>query len=395
MTPKDKGYRSAVLAAVCAGLASFNALYATQAILPDISAEFGVSPSIAALTVSATTGALALSLIPVGIASERWGRRRVMQYSIICATLMSLLLAIAPSAESLIALRAIQGIAVAGVPAVAMVYLAEEVAPEYLPKVMGMYVAGTSLGGLSGRLIPGVVLEVASWRVALVCSAAFAIGTGVLTAWKMPASQNFEAKRITVGHELRALRSHLAEPRLVKLFALAFLFMGGFVSLYNYLGFRLTEDFGLAPSVAALVFVLYLSGTWSSARAGNFVRRWGRGKVLVGCVVMALIGLCGLLVSWLPLAIVATLVFTASFFAAHSVASGWVGAVATHDRAEASSMYMLLYYVGSSVVGWVSGYFFHMGWATLVGWLIGLYAVALLLALRLMTGSRRRARAAA
>ena len=141
MTPKDKGYRSAVLAAVCAGLASFNALYATQAILPDISAEFGVSPSIAALTVSATTGALALSLIPVGIASERWGRRRVMQYSIICATLMSLLLAIAPSAESLIALRAIQGIAVAGVPAVAMVYLAEEVAPEYLPKVMGMYVA--------------------------------------------------------------------------------------------------------------------------------------------------------------------------------------------------------------------------------------------------------------
>ncbi len=45
------------------------------------------------------------------------------------------------------------------------------------------------------------------------------------------------------------------------------------------------------------------------------------------------------------------LLFTGGFFAAHSVASGWVGLIATDHRAEASALYLFAYYAGSSVAG--------------------------------------------
>lgn len=379
--PGDPGYRKALFGAVCAGLASFNALYATQALLPSLSTDFGVSPTVTALTVSATTGALALMVVPAGIISERVGRRLVLQISAVVATVLSLLLAFMPSIEALIVLRAIQGVAVGGVPAVAMTYLSEEIRSHYLPKIMGFYIAGTTLGGLFGRLIPGFALEFMDWRGATIASGIFALATALFTAFILPKQRNFTPKKITVSHELAAFKTHFRNPTLIKLFVLPFLLMGAFVSLYNYLGFRLISEFGLPESLAAFVFILYLSGTWSSARAGTYVQKFGRGGVMAGSVSLALLGLVLLMAPWLWTTVLGAFLFTASFFAAHSTASSWVGLVATQDRAEASSTYVLSYYMGSSIIGWISGYFFAGGWIILLVWLCALFAGALVLSL--------------
>ncbi|RAV32490.1 MFS transporter [Corynebacterium heidelbergense] len=380
LAPGESGYARALIAALCAGLASFNAMYVTQAVLPSLSQDFGVSPTIAALSVSATTGGLALAVIPVGIISERFGRYRVLQISVLVATLLSFLVAVAPGMGSIIAIRAVQGLAVAGVPAVMMTYLAEEIHSKHLPRVMGFYIAGTTIGGLLGRIIPGVFLEFASWRVAVAASALFSVLTAALTAWVLPRSANFRPKKITILHELAAFRGHFANPILLRLFLIPFLIMGTFVSLYNYVGYRLISEFGLAPSLAAFAFLLYLSGTWSSARAGVMVQKWGRGKVLALSTLLSVVGLIALLPPFLVTTLIAALLFTASFFAAHSVASGWVGAAATKDRAEASSTYILSYYLGSSFLGGLSGEFFQLGWGAFVAWLAGLTAVAFVLA---------------
>ena len=188
-----------------------------------------------------------------------------------------------PSIQSIIALRFVQGIAVAGVPAVVMTYLAEEIHGRHLPRVMGFYISGTTLGGLLGRLIPGIALDFTSWRYAVLLSAGFAVLMAVITATVIPPQHHFRPKSITWGHELTAIGQHLRNPVLLRLFALPFLLMGTFVSLYNYLGFRLIEDFGLPASLAAMTFLMYLSGTWSSARAGSLVSTWplaGRGWFL-------------------------------------------------------------------------------------------------------------------
>ncbi len=384
LIPEDIGYKKALIASLCSGLASYNALYATQAVLPALSEDFGVSPSLAALTVSATTGGLALMVIPLSIVSERFGRRRVIQASVLAATLFSLALVTLPSIQSIIAVRLLQGIAVAGVPAVTMAFLSEEIDRRYLPRIMGFYIAGNSLGGLIGRLIPGIALEFTDWRLATLLSAIFAFAMALMTTWVLPKQRFFTPKKITLAHELQAFAHHLRDPILLKLFLLPFLLMGSFVSLYNYMTFRLINTFGLPESLAALVFVIYLSGTWTSTRTGTMVNRYGQAKVVVACIALALVGLFLAFIPTVPTTLAAVLLFTATFFPAHSISSAWVGEVARRDRAEASSIYILSYYLGSSIIGWVSGYFFAHSWGLLVAWLILLTLIALVTAVAAM-----------
>ena len=387
-TPADREYRRALIAALGAGLASFNALYATQAVLPALSTAFNVSPTIAALTVSATTGALALAVLPVGVVSEKFGRRRVIQISVLAATALSLLLCFMPNVQAIIGLRFLQGIAVAGVPAVVMTYLVEQIDRRYLPRVMGFYISGTSLGGLLGRLIPGVALDFTDWRYAVLLSAGFAILMAVVTAAIIPPQRSFQPKHVTWSHELSAITGHLRNPVLLRLFVLPFLLMGTFVSLYNYLGFRLIGEFGLPPSLAAMTFIMYLSGTWSSARAGTLITSWGHARVVAGACLLGVVGLILLFLPTLPSTLIGCLLFTAAFFAAHSAASAWVGEIATHDRAEASSLYVCSYYVGSSLMGWISGYFFHAGWKIFVAWIALALGVSLFIAVSLFKQGR-------
>ncbi|MDU7287675.1 MFS transporter [Corynebacterium kroppenstedtii] len=380
-TPQSPMYRKVILAMVGAGLASFNALYCTQALLPVLSEDLHVTPATASLTVSATTGMLALSIIPASIISERFGRKRVIMLSALSATLLGLL-PLSMSVGMLITLRGLQGIAVAGVPATAMAYLSEEIHPKHVPQVMGLYVAGTSVGGLSGRVIPSGVLEFASWRWALAATVAVAIIFAFITSWALPDQQRFQPKRLTFRSEFSAIAQHVKNPRLSALFTLAFLFMGAFVSLYDYVGYRLTGHFGLSEGVAGAIFFLYLSGTWSATQAGTMIHKFGQARVLVGSIVGMMIGMAVLFSPELISSILGILLFTACFFAAHSVVSGWVGVVATTNRAEASSMYFFCYYMGSSIVGWLSGHVLHSWeWGGLVVWLLAGLAIATMIAL--------------
>ncbi|MGD7003517.1 MFS transporter [Corynebacterium halotolerans] len=369
----QRDYRRATVATLAAGLASFNAMYLTQAMLPTLVGQLGMSPTGSALTVSATTGMLALCIVPASILSERFGRGRVLILSALLGTLLGLLLPFVASGTTLILLRGLQGALIAGVPAVAMTWLSEEVDPRDLGRAMGTYVAGTTVGGLSGRLIPAGVLEFSDWRWAVGLSALVAVGFAVLLTILLPKQKHFTPKSIRPRAELAAMSGHWRNPRLAALFLIAFLAMGTFVSLYNFLGFRLMEEFGLSEGLVGLVFVLYLAGTWSSARVGSWNDRFGRGTTMLTAALTMLAALALSAVPSLVATLVALLVFTAAFFTIHSSASGWVGLIATTHRAEGSSMYLFCYYLGSSLLGWVSGFFFTgLGWHGMLVWLGGI-----------------------
>lgn len=377
LQPGQAGFARALVAVLFAGLASFQALYATQALLPTFSAELHVDPATAALTVSAATGGLACAVIPASILSERFGRRRVIVISAFIATLLGIGVSVAPGIGAIIALRLLQGLVVAGVPAVAMAYVSEEIHADHIGRVMGLYIAGTSVGGLLGRIIPAVVLEFASWRTAVFVSATVAFIFALLTWAFLPQQRRFHAKKLSFGGEFTAIANHLRDFRILSLCVLAFLFMGSFVSLYNYLGFRLGDKFGLSPAISGFVFLLYLSGTWSSARAGVWAKTVSRRRLIAIATLVACIGLGLTAVGNLIVAVVGALLFTASFFVAHSLASSAVGLVARYDRAEASSLYLFSYYFGSSIVGWVSGHVFSsFGWGGLIPWLTVLCLIA-------------------
>jgi MFS transporter, YNFM family, putative membrane transport protein len=71
---------------------------------------------------------------------------------------------------------------------------------------------------------------------------------------------------------------------------------------------------------------------------------------------------------------------TAGFFALHAVCSGLVGKESGPHKAQATSIYLLAYYIGSSVLGYAGGWLWgHGGWPWLSGGLLAALAVFMVL----------------
>lgn len=388
-------YRRLLAGLFFAGIATFAQLYSPQAVLAHLADDLRVSAADSALVVSASTIGLAIGVIPWSVVADRIGRVRAMAIAVIAATVFGLLVPFAPTFSLLLTGRLVEGLMLGGVPAIAIAYLSEEIEPRHAARAAGTYVAGTSIGGLLGRLVAGPVTEFSSWRVGVFAVAVLCAISAVLFIVLVPASRGFVPRRTrrpateaaaTHPSLLHLLRENLRSKRMLALYAQGFLLMGGFVALYNYLGFRLSGDpFGLPQSVVSLVFVAYLGGTWSSAQAGILAARFGRWWVLLSSLAMMIIGVLLTLSPLLVLTLIGVLLATAGFFAAHAVASGWTGVEATVGRAQASSLYNLSYYAGSSLFGWLGGVFFvTWGWAGTAGMVAGLALAAAVLTVLLL-----------
>ncbi|QGV78903.1 MFS transporter [Streptomyces ficellus] len=375
LSPGRPGYRRMSFALFAAGVATFALLYSTQALLPAISADFGVSASAASWTVSAATGALALCVLPLSALSERFGRRTLMTGSLVVAVVVGLLVPFAPSLEWLVALRAVQGAALAGLPASAMAYLAEEVRPKALVAAIGLFVAGNSIGGMSGRIVTGWAAQLWGWRAALAAVGLMALVCAVVFRLMIPRARHFSPGPLSPRALARTVRTHLSDPLLMRLYAIGALFMTVFGAVYTVIGYRLVEaPFSLPQGVVGSIFLVYLVGTVSSAAAGRLVGRMGRRGALYLAVTTTAAGLLLSLSDALSMVLLGLVLITAGFFAGHAVASSSVSRTARTGRAQASALYQSAYYLGSSAGGTLGAVAFHAGgWAGTV--LLGLVAV--------------------
>jgi len=366
--PGDRAYRRLIAGLFFAGVATFAQLYSPQAVLPLIASEFHVPPATAALAVSATTLGLAATVIPWSAVADRVGRVPAMAVGIVAATVFGLLAPFSSDLEILLTLRLLEGVGLGAVPAIALAYLSEEVDAAHTAAAAGSYIAGTTIGGLSGRLMAGPIGDIADWRIGVLAVAVVCVASAVLFLVLVPRARGFVPLRLrpTRGQSLpQRLAENFRSPRQLALYAQGFLLMGGFVALYNYLGFRLTEPpYSLPHTVVGLLFLAYLAGTVASPVAGTLASRFGRLPVLLVSSAVMAAGTTLTLVPAIAAILAGLLVLTAGFFAAHAVASGWAPAVSEPDaRAQASALYYLGYYAGSSLFGWSLGFVF--AWA---GW---------------------------
>ncbi|KJY26998.1 membrane protein [Streptomyces katrae] len=380
LSPGRPGYRRMSLALFAAGLATFALLYSTQALLPAVSAGFGVTAGQASWTVSAATGALALFVLPLSALSERFGRTRMMTCSMVVAVGVGLLVPFAPSLEWLVALRAVQGAAIAGIPASAMAYLAEEVRPKALVGAIGLFVAGNSIGGMSGRIVTGWGAQgwgaqLWGWRGGLLAVGVMALVSAVAFLVLLPRARFFRPASLNPRAVGRTVAGHLRDPLLLRLYGIGALFMTVFGAVYTVIGYRLVEaPFSLGQGVVGSIFLVYLVGTASSAAAGQLVARAGRRGALYLAVTTTALGLLLSLADSLWLILPGLVLITAGFFAGHAVASAAVSRTAKTGRAQASALYQSAYYLGSSAGGTLGALAYHAsGWAATVG--IALLAV--------------------
>jgi YNFM family putative membrane transporter len=136
--------------------------------------------------------------------------------------------------------------------------------------------------------------------------------------------------------------------------------------------------FRLPAVVVGLLFVSYLAGSADSAAAGRLADRYGRTKVFWITAVVTLAGLALTLSTGLPVIIAGLVIVTAGFFAGHAVASGWAGARGRALNAQGAAVYLLCYYLGSSVGGSLGGLACAAGGWTGTVWYAGALVVGAL-----------------
>ncbi|KVX90093.1 MFS transporter [Burkholderia ubonensis] len=393
VSPRSGAYKRIALALFLAGFSTFSLLYCVQPLLPAFARAFGLGAASSSLSLSLSTGMLAVSIVCAGALSERVGRRGLMFASMTLAALFNVLAALSPNWNLLLVWRSLEGFALGGVPAVAMAYLAEEIASDGLGFSMGLYVGGTAFGGMIGRIGMSALEEHFSWRTAMLTIGVVDLLAAVAFVMLLPQSRRFVKRTdLTLRHHVRLWNEQLHHARLPFVFAIGFLVMGAFVTVYNYAGFRLTAaPFNLSPTACGLIFGAYLFGMVASSSAGALADRLGRAPILVSGILVFAAGLVLTLSHALVAIIIGIVLVTIGFFVAHSVASGWVGHLAGSAKGHAASLYLLAYYLGSSVLGSVGGAFWqHGAWASVAAYVAALLALGLLAARRMIRVERVR-----
>lgn len=378
----SSGYRRILIGLFAAGIATFGQMYSTQGILPTVAHALEVNEASAALTVSTATLGLAVSVLGWSWVADRIGRAPAMKIALSISLVLGLLTPLAPGFTTLLVLRSLEGLALGGVPALAVAYLAEEIHVRHVSLAAAIYISGTTVGGLLGRVITGPFADLGGWRLGVTAGGVLSAIAAIIAITLIPRAQGWVRP---VGRPTTSVRegvfANLRDPGMLVLYGQAALLMGGFVATYNYLGFRLErEPFGLPVAISSQIFFAYLGGTVSSSVAGRLAATHGRRKVMLTCVVITIVGVVMTFPDNLAMVLTGLFVLTTGFFGAHGVASGWVGARARVGKAQASALYNLFYYGGSSLFGWLLGYAYIVGW-----W--GVATAVLLLALTSLTWS--------
>jgi YNFM family putative membrane transporter len=361
-----------------AGFSSFSLVYCVQPLLPALAHSFDVSPAQSSLALSLTTGLLAVAIVLAGAFSQSLGRRGVMFASMALAATCNVAGAVLPSWHGLLAARALEGLVLGGVPAVAMAWLAEEIEPSHLGRAMGLYIGGTATGGMVGRVGMGMMMELVSWRFAMAALGAICLASAVCFLRLLPRSRNFVPSRgLDLSLHLRAWRDNLRSRTLLRLYATGFTLLSIFVTLFNYVTFRLSvAPYRLSPSEISLLFLAFAFGIVSSSVAGQLTSRFGRRRIHVTGFALVLAGVLLTLSSSLGVIFAGIAFVTTGFFVTHAVTSASVGPAAATAKGHAASLYLLFYYLGASVTGSIGGWVWQLGgWNAIVA-LMALLAAA-------------------
>ena len=129
-----------------------------------------------------------------------------MTAALCLASLFTLGAASASDFSHLLIWRAFLGFTLAGLPAVAMAYLSEEIETSSLVRAMGLYISGNALGGMSGRFLAALITDHYGWRTSLVVLGILSAGTTLMFWRLLPPSRHFKPTQVAIGQLWRNTR---------------------------------------------------------------------------------------------------------------------------------------------------------------------------------------------
>ncbi|MCD1414120.1 MFS transporter [Vibrio parahaemolyticus] len=355
----------------------FSNLYLLQPMLPTFATLFSISETQVNWLFAASTLALSFSLVPMAVLSESIGRKPVMMVGLFSIPAISALMLLGDSFIFLVACRALIGIALAAFAAVAVAYMAEELDKHAFSMAIGTYIAANSLGGIAGRISGGLLADNFSVDVAIEVMMVVTLIGVICVHYLLPKQRNFTPSSSSLRHQNRAIIGHFRNQRVWFAMLIGGFNFALFVNLYSVMGFRLVSAPHNVPvGLASLIFICYLGGTFSSRCAGHWSKRYSS---ILGMFIGAVVSMAGMWIAAfesLAAMLIGLLLISFGAFFTHTLAYGWVGQNATQAKATATALYLVHYYVGGSLGGFLLLYCWqHGGWSTVLLGGSVLYAV--------------------
>ncbi|EGQ9920247.1 TPA: MFS transporter [Vibrio parahaemolyticus] len=370
-------YKRITLSLALGSFLVFSNLYLLQPMLPAFATLFSISETQVNWLFAASTLALSFSLVPMAVLSESIGRKPVMMVGLFSIPAISALMLLGDSFIFLVACRALIGIALAAFAAVAVAYMAEELDKHAFSMAIGTYIAANSLGGIAGRISGGLLADNFSVDVAIEVMMVVTLIGVICVHYLLPKQRNFTPSSSSLRHQNRAIIGHFRNQRVWFAMLIGGLNFALFVNLYSVMGFRLVSaPHNIPVGLASLIFICYLGGTFSSRCAGHWSKRYSS---ILGMFLGAVVSMAGMWIAAfesLAAMLIGLLLISFGAFFTHTLAYGWVGQNATQAKATATALYLVHYYVGGSLGGFLLLYCWqHGGWSTVLLGGSVLYAV--------------------
>jgi predicted MFS family arabinose efflux permease len=344
-------------------------LFATQAILPSLAAQYAVAPSAMGVAVNASTFGMAASGLGVALFSARINRRQGIMWSLFLLSIPTLLLAHAPDLTTFTILRVAQGVLMAAAFTLTLAHLGERCSQRAAAGAFAAYITGNVASNLIGRLAAAGLVDSFGVATNFYVFAALNAAGGVLVFFTIRDAQKKGAPMMAPA-PWQAFAAHLANPALRTAFAIGFLILFAFIGVFTYVNFVLVRPpFQIAMMSLGLVYFVFLPSILTTPLAGRVVQMFGARLAIWFGLSIAMLSLPLLIADRLPQVLAGMALAAVGTFFAQAVATGFVSRAATADRGAASGLYLASYFLGGLVGSAVLGQLFdRLGWeATVAG----------------------------
>jgi predicted MFS family arabinose efflux permease len=364
-------------------------LFAVQAILPALTAAYGVSPAAMGTAVNASTFGMAVGGLAVALLSRRIDRRWGVLISLAVLAIPTALLARAPDLTVFTALRVVQGLCMAAAFTLTLAYLGENYSARDAAGAFAAYITGNVASNLFGRLISASVADHLGLAPNFYVFALLNLAGAVLVFFTLKNTKKMACAPMPAATASRSPFSiwaeHFRNPALVAGFAIGFCILFAFIGTYTYVNFVLVKPpYALGMQALGFVYFVFAPSIVTTPLAGRAVARFGARPTLWISLALAAAALPLMLLGSVAAMMAGLVLVGVGTFLAQATATGFVSRAATVDRGSASGLYLASYFLGGLAGAFLCGLAYTMfGWPGTVGAIGAALAAAALLAVRL------------
>src|SRR5580704_10996753 len=359
----QKSFDHRSFAVATAGFAAFVNLYSPQALLPELAKEFHVSSGDISALMTAGTAAIALSAPFTGALADVVGRKRLISAAMFAIVVPTVIMTFSGGVPELTFWRFIQGLLLPPIFTVTVAYIGDEWPPADVPRVAGLYISGSSVGGFCGRFIPGVLTDVIGWREAIQVVALLTLLTAIIVALLLPRERNFVRSGGALMSLLQMFR-HLRDRRLVATYAIGFGVLFNFIATFTYVSFHLAAPpYLFSPALLGMLFLTYLVSSPLLPWTGRAIAIFGRRPFVLGTIAVWIAGALLLLAPPVTIILAGLTLCAVCGMLCQTISTGYVTMTAREGRSSAVGLYASVFYIGGSAGAYLTG----LAW-TAAGW---------------------------